>query len=78
MGVCDAFKAEVAQIDGTSSLGKEVAKVHVSEPAIFAPTGTYVVKIADRAFSQASKPKVNAVSHSSPPFESCSLLSERK
>lgn len=75
-GFCDIFEVVVAQVVGTSSPEREVAKVLVSNPAILAPISTYVVKTADKAESQALKPEHNAAPHSPPLYGSDSSSSE--
>lgn len=75
-GICDAFERAIAQVVGASSLAKEVTEVLVSDPATIAPIKTYVVKMANKAFSQALKPEARSSPPSSPTFESDNPLSE--
>lgn len=54
--ICVAFETGVDQFGQTSRIAGKGEKVLVSEPAIPAPFGTYVVKTADKAVCQAAKP----------------------
>lgn len=59
-------------------LTTEAAKLRVNDPAILAPFGIYVVKMADKAFSQALKSEVSAIQSPQPPSGSDSFSSKRK
>lgn len=63
---------------GTSTFADKVAKVPVNDPTIFALIGTYVVKMTDKAVSQASMPDVSAIPTFSPPLGSESSSSKCK
>lgn len=64
MGIHNALEPAKAQVAGTRNLAGEIAKVLVSDSAILALIGTYVVKVANKAVSQAWKLENRAA----PPF----------
>lgn len=67
MVVCEVFETAVFQAVGTSNLAKDVANVLVSDQAILAPTGTFMVKLAGMTVSRASKHDIHeALSFVSP------------
>lgn len=75
-GSREAFEAAVVQVVGTSNLTNEVAKVIVSEATVLTLIGTFVVQMADMAFSRSVKSEVSAIPPSPPPSGSDNSSSE--
>lgn len=70
MRIRGAFEAALAQAVRTRTFAKEVAKTLARSPAIFDPTATHVVKMADNKVIQALQPEISAVPPSPHPSAS--------
>lgn len=66
-GIPRSIETAVVQLVETRNLAKKVARVLASNRAVLAPIETYVLKMADKAASQASQPEVSAAPPSPPP-----------
>lgn len=75
----DVFEVATDWVVGTRNRAKEVAKLYVSDQAVFAPIETNGLKLTDKAANRKSKPKCGAVSSFPPPsgLYSSSLKSKK-